>query len=60
MNQSPLEGSYEVDVFLQRSDGECTPLGKSTAVLTSEGLLVVQRDPELTQLHGVAHVCVDF
>ena len=59
MNQSPREGMYDVDVVLQMSEGEYVPLGKSTALLTLNGL-ELQMVPKYGEVDGVTRVCVDF
>ena len=50
---------YEVDVSLQMSNGKYVATGKSTALLTSEGL-ELQRVPDNTHVDAENRVCIDF
>ena len=59
MNQSPREGLYEVDIVVQMPDGEYILLGKSTALLSADGL-ELQVVPKCAEVDGVAYLCIDF
>ncbi len=59
MNQSPREGVYEVDIVVQMPDGQYEALGKSAALLSSDGI-ELHIGPECGEVDEVIHVCVDF